>query len=147
MQRSSKCKTMWRLHAIGCHAAARRRQATGGGGRGRGGGGTGGASACGAHAASTSVHARAAPGNPGGHIPSSRGTRNRSMRRGAAAAVTTLQPCNLGKDKRKRYKICTDWIKDTARPMYKLSSGILVVEDFTQQNRWDYTQQNRDCQP
>ena len=31
-----------------------------------------------------------------------------------------------------------------ARPKYQLSSGSLVVEDYTQQNRWDYTQQNRD---
>ena len=31
-----------------------------------------------------------------------------------------------------------------ARPKYQLSSSILVVEDYTQQNRWDYTQQNRD---
>ena len=29
------------------------------------------------------------------------------------------------------------------RPKYQLSSGSLVVEDYTQQNRWDYTQQNR----
>ena len=31
-----------------------------------------------------------------------------------------------------------------AGPQYQLSSGSLVVEDYTQQNRWDYTQQNRD---
>ena len=31
-----------------------------------------------------------------------------------------------------------------ARLKYQLSSGILVVEDYTQQNWWDYTQQNRD---
>ena len=31
-----------------------------------------------------------------------------------------------------------------ARPKYQLLSGGLVVEDYTQQNRWDYTQQNRD---
>ena len=30
------------------------------------------------------------------------------------------------------------------RPKYQLSSGSLVVEDYTQQNQWDYTQQNRD---
>ena len=32
-----------------------------------------------------------------------------------------------------------------AGPKYQLSSGSLVMEDYTQQNRWDYTQQNRDC--
>ena len=32
-----------------------------------------------------------------------------------------------------------------ARPKYQLSSGSLVVEDYTQQNRWDYTQKNHDC--
>ena len=31
-----------------------------------------------------------------------------------------------------------------ARPKYQLSSGSLFVEDYTQQNRWDYTQQNHD---
>ena len=31
-----------------------------------------------------------------------------------------------------------------ARPKYQLSSGSLVVEDYTQQNQWDYTQQNCD---
>ena len=31
------------------------------------------------------------------------------------------------------------------RPKYQLSSGSLVLEDYTQQNWWDYTQQNRDC--
>ena len=30
------------------------------------------------------------------------------------------------------------------RPKYQLSSGSLVVEDYTQQNRWDYIQQNPD---
>ena len=30
------------------------------------------------------------------------------------------------------------------RPKYQLSSGSLVLEDYKQQNRWDYTQQNRD---
>ena len=28
--------------------------------------------------------------------------------------------------------------------MYQLSSGILGVEDYTQQNRWDYTKKNCD---
>ena len=31
-----------------------------------------------------------------------------------------------------------------ARPRYQLSSDSLVVEDYTQQNRGDYTQQNHD---
>ena len=31
-----------------------------------------------------------------------------------------------------------------AGPRYQLSSGSLVVKDYTQQNRWDQTQQNRD---
>ena len=31
-----------------------------------------------------------------------------------------------------------------ARPKYQLSSDILLVEDYMQQNRLDYTQQNRD---
>ena len=31
-----------------------------------------------------------------------------------------------------------------ARPQYQVSYGSLVVEDYTQQNRWDYTQQNCD---
>ena len=31
-----------------------------------------------------------------------------------------------------------------ARPQYQLSSGSLVVEDYRQQNRWEYAQQNRD---
>ena len=31
-----------------------------------------------------------------------------------------------------------------ARPMYYLSSGSIVVEDYTQQNQWDYARQNRD---
>ena len=31
-----------------------------------------------------------------------------------------------------------------ARPKYQLSSGSLSVEDYTQQNQWDYTQQNHD---
>ena len=31
-----------------------------------------------------------------------------------------------------------------ARPNYQLSSCSLVVEDYTQQNRWDYTQLTRD---
>ena len=29
---------------------------------------------------------------------------------------------------------------------YQLSSGSLVVEDYTQQNQWNYTQQNRDSE-
>ena len=29
-----------------------------------------------------------------------------------------------------------------ARHKYQLSSGSLVPEDYTQQNRWDYTKQN-----
>ena len=31
-----------------------------------------------------------------------------------------------------------------ARPKYQLSSRSLVAEDYTPQNRWDYTQQNYD---
>ena len=31
-----------------------------------------------------------------------------------------------------------------AQPKHQLSSGSLVVEDYTQQNRWDYAKQNRD---
>ena len=31
-----------------------------------------------------------------------------------------------------------------ARPKYQLSSGSLGVEDYTQQNQWDYMQQNCD---
>ena len=31
-----------------------------------------------------------------------------------------------------------------ARPKYQLSTGSLVVEDYTQQNQWDYTLQNCD---
>ena len=38
---------------------------------------------------------------------------------GAAVAGTTLGPCNLKIDKRKRYKICTDWIKGANTKMNK----------------------------
>ena len=31
-----------------------------------------------------------------------------------------------------------------ARPQYQLSSDSLVVEDYTQHNRWDYAEKNRD---
>ena len=31
-----------------------------------------------------------------------------------------------------------------ARPQYQLSSGSLVLEDYPQQNRWDYPQQNQE---